>query len=364
MDKNLEKLIQKRVELLYAKSHSSSIMERLKSQIAFYKNKIDAFKHNKSRAMTEKDVVLITYADQVSTKNEMPLKTLGSFLKKYCINSINSVHILPFFPYSSDDGFSVVDYKKVNPDVGDWSDIEELRKDFHLMFDAVINHISAKSDWFKEFLAGNPKYKDFFITCDPSEDLSEVTRPRSLPLLTKFDTSEGEKWVWTTFSEDQVDLNFDSPELALAVMDILLFYASKGASIIRFDAIAYIWKKVGTNCIHLKEVHEFVKLMKNVFDAVAPHVTIITETNVPHKENISYFGENGDEAQMIYQFTLPPLTAHAILRQDSVAIREWARTLEHPGYGNTYFNFTASHDGVGLRPASGIISDDEIDFLA
>lgn len=223
-------------------------------------------------------------------------------------DAISTVHILPMFPYTSDDGFSVVDYKEIDPGLGDWEDVKKLAADYHLMFDAVINHISKSSDWFQRYLRCEEPYKDYFITCDPSADYSTVTRPRALPLLTKFETKEGEKYVWTTFSEDQIDLNCKCPEVLIEILDVLLTYAQNGARLIRLDAVGFLWKELGTACMHLPNTHEVIKLARKVLEDYVPGTLLITETNVPHKDNISYFGNGKDEAQLVYQFPLPPLT--------------------------------------------------------
>ena len=231
------------------------------------------------------------------------------------------------------------------------------------MFDAVINHISAKSKEFKAFLKNKEPYKDFFIVVDENYDISKVFRPRSLPLLTEFKTNMGVKKVWTTFSTDQIDLNYKNPDVLLYIIDVLLFYITMGASLIRLDAIAFLWKESGTSCLHLPQTHEVIKLFRLIFNTVAPYVKIITETNVPHKENISYFGNGYDEAHMVYNFALPPLTAHSILTGDATALSNWAKTLKTPSDSTYFYNFTASHDGVGILPATGLISDDEIKNL-
>jgi len=314
--------------------------------------------------LTEKDSILITYGDQVSEPGKAPLQTLNELLTQRLAGVVSGVHILPFFPYSSDDGFSVIDYLQVNPDFGDWDDVGRLGSSFRLMFDAVINHISQHSDWFKGFLRDDPAYTGFFITVAPGTDLSGVTRPRALPLLTAVDTPSGEKLVWTTFSADQIDLNFGDPELLLAVLEVLLAYIERGAELIRLDAIAYVWKEVGTTCIHLPQVHSLVQLMRSVLDAVAPHVLLVTETNVPHEENISYFGDGSDEAQMVYQFPLAPLLLNAFHTGDAGHLLRWADGLETPSESTTFFNFTASHDGVGVRPTEGILDATELQALA
>ena len=256
-----------------------------------------------------------------------------------------------------------MDYLEVHPDYGDWVDIRGFSKDYGLMFDAVFNHVSARSKWVTGYLSGDPNYDDFCISVDPQTDLSGVIRPRALPLLTLFNSFNGPKHLWTTFSEDQVDLNIKNPKVLLSLLETLLFYVSQGARLIRLDAIAFLWKEIGTNCIHLQETHEVVKLFRDCLNLVAPDTLIITETNVPHEENISYFGENGDEAQLVYQFPLPPLTAHAILNNSSLCLQLWAAGLELPNKSCTFFNTMASHDGVGVRGAEGILTPSDISFL-
>jgi glycosidase len=145
---------------------------------------------------------------------------------------------------------------------------------------------------------------------------------------------------------------------------VLLLYIKRGARVIRLDAIAYLWKEEGTACIHLPQTHMVVKLFRALLDSIAPWVLLITETNVPHKENISYFGDGGDEAHMVYQFSLPPLVLHSFLTQDASTLTRWAADLRFPGGGSAFFNFLASHDGIGLLPAYGLLTQAQLDVLA
>ncbi len=304
----------------------------------------------------ERDVVLITYGDQIRQDDCTPLASLRRFLMDYqLVDVFSTVHVLPFFPYTSDDGFSVIDYRAVDPALGNWQDIGELCEQVDLVFDLVLNHVSRQSAWFQGYISGDPRYADYFIEMDPAVDLSAVTRPRSLPLLTPVQTPAGERHVWTTFSGDQVDLNYANPAVLLDVLDVLLFYIQQGARFIRLDAVAYLWKEAGSCSIHLPQAHAVVKLMRDVVELLAPDVVLLTETNVPHAENISYFGE-GDEAHMVYQFSLPPLLADALLQHDARALGDWLSGLEAAGAGTTFFNFTASHDGLGVRPLEGLLS--------
>ncbi|MFZ1396238.1 MAG: alpha-amylase family glycosyl hydrolase [Candidatus Promineifilaceae bacterium] len=316
------------------------------------------------RRFNEADTVLITYGDQVQAPGEAPLQTLVKFCNEKLNGRIQTIHLLPFYPYSSDDGFSVIDYKAVDPKLGSWHDVADVGQKFQLMFDAVINHISAKSDWFQGYLQGDPAYDDFFVAVDPDADLSAVFRPRALPLLTPFETAAGTRHLWTTFSDDQIDLNYANPAVLLAVLETLLFYVAKGANYLRLDAIGFMWKEIGTRCLNLPQTHRLIQLMRAVLDEVAPQVVLITETNIPHKENIAYFGNGRNEAQMVYNFSLPPLLLHTFHTGNAQQLSDWANTLALPSDRVTFFNFCASHDGIGVTPARGILSNGQIDAMA
>ncbi len=345
--------IKQRLQFIYGDKLTDEIFEKYVCVIEKYKRKGE-----EKSLWDEKDAFLITYGDSLLEKGKQPLNTLYHFLKEHLQEAISIVHILPFFPYTSDDGFSITDFKQVNPELGNWNNIEQITGEFKMMADLVVNHISSKSDWMQQFLKNEKPGKDYILTVEDNFDCSQVVRPRSTPLLTPFQTTEGEKKVWTTFSTDQIDLNYGNPELMLAMLDILLSYVSKGISVIRLDAIAFLWKRSGTSCLHEPETHEAVKLMRDVFDYCVPGTILLTETNVPHLENISYFG-NGDEAHMVYQFALPPLLLHALHTGNSTFLTNWANTLENPGEAMTYYNFTASHDGIGVRPLEGLLPEEE-----
>ena len=311
---------------------------------------------------------MITYSDLIYEEGVSPLTTLSKFCGIYLKQAINTIHILPFFPYSSDKGFSVLDFETVDPMLGNWGDIEDLETRYKLMFDAVINHVSSQSRWFQKFLDGIPRYQDFFISYDSHDELtpqerSLLFRPRSTDILTKFQALDGDKYVWSTFSKDQIDLNYRNPEVLTKVIEILLFYVRKGADIIRLDAATYFWVAPGTPCANLEQTHMIVKIFHDVLNLVAPHVTLITETNVPHKENISYFGNGYDEAHMVYNFALPPLVLYTFYTGDTTRLADWATNLEPVSELTTYFNFLDSHDGVGVMAVRDILSDKEIDFL-
>lgn len=357
----VEKL-KRHLALLYGESNISNIFPRLERIIQNHMAQSASIAAH-AGPLTEEDVVLITYGDQVLRSGQLPLQTLSSFLQTHLKEIVSSAHILPFFPYSSDDGFSVIDYRLVDPVIGRWEDITEVASDFRLMVDAVVNHISVRSDWFQGFLKGDPHYQNHFISVDPEADLSMVVRPRDLPLLTPFDTHRGKLHIWTTFSADQVDLNYGNPEVLLDIIDLLLFYIRQGTQLIRLDAIAFLWKEIGSASIHLPQTHAIIQLMRTIVDTIAPWVYLITETNVPHRENVSYFGDGNNEAHLVYQFALPPLVLHTLLTGDATSLTAWASELETPSRNTTFFNFLASHDGIGLRPAQDYLSSKDIDRL-
>jgi sucrose phosphorylase len=358
LQSELKNKLGRRFEAIYGKDFSDTFLDDITREIILSRDKANTPKYK----WNEKDIILITYGDSIIREGEKPLQTLNNFLSNRLKNITNCVHILPFFPYSSDEGFSVIDYYDVNPELGDWNDIKSINRNFHLMADLVINHVSQKSKWFQNFLQGKSPGKEYFIEVDPATDLSMVTRPRSSPLLTEFKTKAGKKFIWTTFSSDQADLNFSNPEVLLEIIRIMLYYISNGVRIIRLDAIAFIWKKPGTSCLHLPEVHEIIKLIREILEFIDPGIILLTETNVSNRENLSYFG-NDDEANMIYQFSLPPLLLHALNTGNSFFLTRWASEIPVTSINSTYLNFTASHDGIGVRPLEGLLPQKDLSDL-
>lgn len=346
------------IDKIYAGTFPAAMRTQLLADIAQAR---DAIKLPRKAHWDEQDVVLISYADQFREADKPTLSTFSRFYQQHLQSIFPLVHLLPFFPWSSDDGFSVIDYHQVDPLCGDWQDVARLHQETRLMFDFVCNHMSSHSAWFRHFLAQDPGWDDFFISMPPATDLSAVTRPRTSPLLTPYQMADGEtRFIWTTFSADQIDLNFANPAVLLRMVNVLLDYLKRGADYVRLDAVGYMWKTPGTRCIHLEKTHQLVKLFRAIGDIVAPGTVIITETNVPHQDNISYLGNGHDEAQMVYQFSLPPLVLHGIHTGSARALRQWASSLDLSSNDTTFFNFLASHDGIGLNPARGILSEVEI----
>ena len=317
---------------------------------------------------TERDLILITYGDSIKGERGETIRALHEFVRSCNLASVNTIHMLPFFPYSSDRGFAVVDFTAVDPRMGTWETVRDMGADYDLMFDAVFNHASSRSEMFRGFLRADPAYEDFFIAYESPDDLtadqrSKIFRPRTSDILTRFETIDGPRFIWTTFSADQIDFNFRNPRVLLAVLEALLLYVRRGADIVRLDAVTYLWSEPGTESIHLPQTHAIIKLLRDVLDTVAPGVALVTETNVPHEENVSYFGSGTDAAHMVYNFALPPLVLHTMYSGDTSAISEWAANLQLPSDRPTFFNILDTHDGVGLQGVKGILTPDQISAM-
>ena len=317
-------------------------------------------KNSKNDYWSENTILLITYADSISRGlSGKTLNDFGKFYKKYLEKFINSIHFLPFFPSSGDGGFSVKNHNDVDKAYGTWEDIQSLSKKANIMTDLVLNHSSSKGDWYKNFLDDKDPGKNYFYVVDKNYDCSKVVRPRDHDLLTEIELQNKKKFLWCTFSHDQIDLNFKNPDVLLEFIKLIIKLSSYGIKIFRLDAVAFIWKQPGTTCLNLSQTHEIIKLLRDIVDQLDKNLIIVTETNLPKQENLSYFGKN-DEAHWIYNFSLPPLIVNTFLFEDSVALTKWSMKMPPAQLGNAYLNFIASHDGIGMRPAEGVLSDKEI----
>jgi glycosidase len=357
------KRIKQILRIIYSKEEAGDTFRGLKNLMDLHGRNETIIarrkKYNDQVALTERDVILITYADTIYSGQEKPLRTLSRFLEKYVQNAVSGAHILPFFPSSSDGGYAVINHKEVDPRLGTWEDIRAIAQDYRVMVDLVINHVSTKSRWFTGFLHGDKRYRNYFLPYDSRVDMPKVFRPREHPLLTEFDTAMGRKYVWTTFGVDQIDLNFKNPEVLIKMIDVMLFYLTQGVEIIRLDAIGYVWKEPNTSCVNLAKTHQIVRLLRAILEYAAPYAVIVTEVNFPYKDNVSYFGE-GHEANMVYKFSLPPLVMDAFARKDTSYLRKVKKRLRED---LLFFNFLASHDGIALLAAQEILEEKDFENL-
>ena len=360
-------LLQRTIHLLEMIYHDTSVSSQM--QIIAHKALKEMRLDGSSEAPAlhcdlwdQTSTIMITYGDSLLYEGEKPLKTLKHFLDEQCEGLINTVHILPFFPYSSDDGFAVMDFSSVNETLGDWPDIQSIAYDYRLMSDLVINHCSSRSLWFQNFIKADGPGHDYFYTSPPDTDLSAVVRPRTSPLLRKTETPYGTQYVWCTFSHDQVDFDFRNPNVLLQFIHIIRQYLDMGVRIFRLDAIAFLWKRAGSSSINLEETHNVVRLLRLLIEHAQTDAMIITETNIPNRENLSYFG-NGNEAHCVYNFALPPLLVNTLINGNCSHLKLWMMGMPPAQLGTTYFNFIASHDGIGLRPVEGLLDKEEIQSL-
>ena len=306
--------------------------------------------------ISEKTSLVISYGDNIYSSQSSSMKIFQKFFQKNLEKLFDTIHFLPFYPSSSDSGFAVKDHYQIDKKIGNWSDLKKISKSKKIMADVVINHASARGLWFKNFLKRKKPGKDYFLTVNSKFNTSKVVRPRDHKLLKKIKIFEKNDYLWRTFSPDQIDLNFKNPSVLLRFIKIIIHLINNGVTIFRLDAIAYLWKQNGTKCINLSQTHEIIKLLRVVTSLLNVQTLIITETNLPEKENLSYFGKN-NEANWVYNFSLPPLLIHAFLFENSSYLNQWSRKLPSTKHGNCYLNFIASHDGIGIRPTEGILNE-------
>ncbi|MDQ0727668.1 sugar phosphorylase [Microbacterium sp. W4I20] len=346
------------VETLYPDA-AAEVLAALLDLAETWRPRLTAVHHGSgATGPDESTAYLITYGDSFRRPGETPLHTLAGVLRDHIGDVISDVHLLPIYPWTSDDGFGVVDHRQVNPALGTWDDITDLRDEYALALDFVANHISSSSPWFQAWLARDERYAGYFLDPAPDFDVSHVVRPRVTPLVHEYTRPDGTTArAWTTFGPDQIDVDPSTPAVLLDLTDILLGYLAHGATTVRLDAIGYLWKQSGTTCIHLPQTHDIIRIWRILVDDLAPGTLLLTETNVPHADNITYFGDGSDEAHMVYQFALPPLVLHAFVTGRASALAEWASQVGPVSDTATWFNFLASHDGIGLRPTEGLLTD-------
>ncbi len=306
--------------------------------------------------------VLITYADSIYKNGEATLITLRDLLSNYFGSLSNVVHILPFLKSTSDGGFAVSSYETLEEKFGSWDDLKSISKNHNLMADLVLNHVSSSHTWVQEFIKSQEPGISNVFSPDQNLDWSNVVRPRSSSLFSQINTEDGPKQVWTTFGPDQIDLNWHNPKMNLEFLNLIITYLSNGIKWFRLDAVGFIWKESGTTCLHLPKAHSIVKILRFLLTNLLDDGVLITETNVPQKENLSYLIPE-DEAHMAYNFPLPPLLLEAIITSRADILNSWIFDWPKLPSDTTLFNFTASHDGVGLRALEGLMNEQRIKDL-
>ena len=354
LSKNNKKSLEKIFNKIYKSKYN--INKLYIREIIYLINKYNKNRKKEDFKINESTSLVICYGNSVTDGNKKSLKVFNKFYKKHLKNNFDSVHFLPFYPSSSDSGFAVKDHYKIEPRLGSWKDVKIIAKNCNVMADLVINHSSARGLWFSNFLKNKSPGKDYFFTVDNNFNSKKVIRPREHRLLKKINLSNKTKYLWRTFSPDQIDLNFKNPKVLIRFIKIIFNLINNGVKIFRLDAIAYLWKESGNTCINHRNTHYIIKLIRLVCNLLKTECIIITETNLPEKENLSYFGNN-DEANWIYNFSLAPILVYSLLFEDSNKITKWSKNFPIAKLNNNYLNFIASHDGIGMRPIEGIINE-------
>ena len=358
-----QKKVRSKLNSIYKKFLSKKDINNFENEIIKIIKNFNKKNPKRKKNISEKTSLIICYGDSIYSNKKKSIKVFKTFFQKKLEKYFNTIHFLPFYPSSSDSGFSVKDHYKIDNKLGNWSDIKKISKSNDIMADMVINHSSARGLWFRNFLKSKKPGKDYFLTVDSKFDTSKVIRPRDHKLLKVINIFNKKEYLWRTFSEDQIDLDFKNPSVLLRFIKIMIYLIQNGVTVLRLDAIAYLWKENSTKCINLKQTHQIIKLLRIICSYLNVETTIVTETNLPEKENLSYFGKN-DEANWIYNFSLPPLLIHAFLFENSSYLNQWSRKLPITKNGNNYLNFISSHDGIGIRPTEGIFSKKILnDFL-
>lgn len=306
----------------------------------------------------ENKIMLITYADSMG----QDLKELKEILDQHFKEAVGGVHILPFYPSSADRGFAPLTYKKVDPNFGDWDDIQALKENYYLMFDFMVNHISRQSQYFRDFqqYKDDSKYSDFFIRYkdfwkngEPTEkevDLIYKRKPRAPYIDVEFEDGTTEK-IWCTFDEEQLDLNVESEVAKNFIKENLEFLAAKGASIIRLDAFAYAIKKAGTSCFFIEpDIWELLDYCKDIL--AEKDVEILPEIHEHHSIQLKI----ADKGHPVYDFSLPMLLLHSIYSSTSKRLRDWLKKCP----ANQYTTLD-THDGIGVVDVKDLMTDQEIE---
>jgi sucrose phosphorylase len=305
-------------------------------------------------------VMLITYADSLG-KN---LSELRRVLDRHFAGAVAGLHILPFYPSSSDRGFSPLRYDIVSPEFGDWPDLGKLSEKYFLMYDFMINHLSSRSVQFRDFVEkqdASPfagmfiRYRDFWPRGGPAgEDIGKIykRKPRAPSVTVTFRDGSTEK-VWCTFGDDQIDLNLANEVTWRFVEENLLRLVDRGASLIRLDAFAYAVKKAGGSCFF--EEPEIWEMLGRIRDILSPYrVEILPELH----ESPALQLKLAERGYWVYDFALPMLLLHALSTGETEELASWLRTCPRK-----QFTTLDTHDGIGVVDVRGLLTDGQVDRI-
>jgi len=308
----------------------------------------------------QKWVGMALYCDRFAD-NLKGLRTKLPYLQELGINMLHVMPMLDCPPDHSDGGYAVRDFCKIDPRIGTVKDVEVLagslkKRSMLLVLDVVVNHTSNQHEWARRARQGEKKYQDYFYIFDDREtpDIYEETMPEIFPNTSPgnftWDEEMG-KWVMTVFNSFQWDLNYRNPEVLIEMINIILFWANKGADILRLDAVAFLWKKIGSTCQNEREAHLLLQLMKDCCQVTAPGVLFIAEAIVAPGEIAKYFGEdaiNAKECEIAYNATFMALLWDAVATKNAKLLSRGVKNLPDKLERATWLNYVRCHDDIGL----------------
>jgi glycosidase len=357
--------------------------------IAEAHKRVPAEKTTESTGWSEQQLVLICYGDHLWSRdpNLTPLQALGAFCRQHFSEpefAHLTLHLLPIYqsPYK-DGGFDVADPFAVNPKMGTWADVRAIRQHFQVALDFVANHLSTASAWFTRYMQDDPLYQDFFIGFDDEatvrrlerEVLPQIYRPRPHnPFIPVTKPDGATRWVYMTFSDHQADVNYQNPFVFLKMMEVLLFYILQGVSLIRLDAIPYLWKEWGTSCAHHPKTHALLSLFRLAVDMVNPAVKLLAESMEPLADSLRYLSTTEQaKAHIAYNFVPCGLIPYTLLTEDASVFQRNLQQFRPPGAEVDWAVVCGvTHDGSSLNPCrapqsivgEAVLQEEQINTIA
>lgn len=310
--------------------------------------------------LSQQWVGMALYSDGFAD-NLQGLKSKLHYLQELGINMVHVMPVLDCPPGRSDGGYAVRDFRRIDERIGTLEDIDALSETMHkrdmlLTLDVVLNHTSDEHEWAQRARRGEQKYQDYFYVFDNRDmpDIFEETMPEIFPEISPgnftWDEAMG-KWVMTSFNSYQWDLNYSNPSVLIEMLDIILFWANHGADILRLDAVAFLWKKIGSTCQNEREAHLILQLLKDCCQVTAPGVLFIAEAIVAPVEVIKYFGEdaiNAKECEIAYNATYMALLWDAVATKNAELLYRGIKSLPDKLERATWLNYIRCHDDIGL----------------
>ncbi len=303
-------------------------------------------------------IQLITYPDSMGAN----LPELHYVLRKFFSKAVHGVHILPFYPSSSDRGFAPKTYDEVDPAFGTWEDVEKIGQDFDLVIDFMVNHISRQSIFFQDYVEKGPasEYADMFLSFDKmipggfiqEEDLEKVYTRKPRPHYQQLERPNGtlEK-IWCTFDYEQIDLDYDSPKTREVMRKFLIRLARNKPKMIRLDAIAYTTIELGTNCFFVEpKIWEYLDWFDDY--ASAFDTEILPEVH----EHFSYQFKLAKKGYWCYDFSLPMLVLHCLYMKTTRRMKSWLKKCPRK-----QITTLDTHDGIGVVDVQDLLNQEEID---